>query len=248
MGFVKASLTFRPVIGLFLSRGCPVCDRPTAQTFCLDCQRQVFQLKAAPNQLKDQPDLSSNPARPISALGLYEGALKRAILAMKYGDRPEVALPLGTALGWHWLAQQQKTPNKAIKHTGSAAVYAVPIPLHAGRQKSRGFNQAELIARAFCRVSKLPLLAHGLVRTEATQPQHELGLTERQQNLAQVFQVGASLHQRADRARKQGKARPSVLLVDDIYTTGATVQSAAATLRQSGIAIVGVATVARASL
>ncbi|MGB3298134.1 MAG: ComF family protein [Phormidesmis sp.] len=247
MGFVKASLAFRPVIGLFLSRGCPVCDRPTAQTFCLDCQRQIFQPKTAQNQPKDRPDPSGNPALPISALGQYEGALKRAILAMKYSDRPEVALPLGTALGWHWLAQQKKSQN-AVNPIDRTAVYAVPIPLHDSRQKSRGFNQAELIARAFCRVSKLPLLAHGLVRAESTRPQHELGLTERQQNLAQVFQIGASLHQRANRARSQGKARPTVLLVDDIYTTGATVQSAAATLSQNGIAVVGVATVARAYL
>ena len=240
-------------MGLFLSRGCAVCDRPTAQTFCLDCQRQVFQPETALHQAKDQPHLQANLqgdlALPISALGVYSGSLKRAILAMKYGDRPEVARPLGTALGWHWLAQQPRPPeNKATKAAGRSALYALPIPLHAGRQKSRGFNQAELIARAFCQVSKVPLLANGLVRVQATQPQHELGLAERQQNLEQVFQVGKSLDQLAHRARAQGQASPSVLLVDDIYTTGATVQSAAATLRQAGISVKGIVAVARAAL
>ncbi len=236
-------------MGLFLSRGCAVCDRPTSQTFCLDCQRQVFQTETAPHQAKDQPDLQGDSALPISALGLYDGSLKRAILAMKYGDRPEVAKPLGTALGWHWLAQQSQTSwHKTAKIARGNALYALPIPLHATRQKSRGFNQAELIARAFCQVSKVALLADGLLRVQATQPQHELGLAERQQNLEQVFQVGKSLHQRADRTRAKGKASPSVLLVDDIYTTGATVQSAAATLRQSGISVRGIVTVARAAL
>ena len=239
-------------MGLFLSRGCAVCDRPTSQTFCLDCQRQVFQPETVQHQAKDQPDLQGDPTLPVSALGLYNGSLKRAILAMKYGDRPEVARPLGTALGWHWLAQQPQTPwktwNKTAKIAYRDALYALPIPLHAGRQKSRGFNQAELIARAFCQVSKVPLLADGLLRVQATRPQHELGLAERQQNLEQVFQVGESLHQRARRARAKGKASPSVLLVDDIYTTGATVQSAAATLRQAGISVKGIVTVARAAL
>ncbi len=236
-------------MGLFLSQGCAVCDRPTAQTFCLDCQRQIFQPEAAQNQAKDQPDLQGDPALPISVLGLYSGSLKRAILAMKYGDRPEVAKPLGTALARHWLAQQPiALPNKTTPATGRLVPYALPIPLHAGRQKSRGFNQAELIARAFCQVSKVPLLADGLVRVQATRPQHALGLAERQQNLDQVFEVGKSLHRRAHHARENGKASPSVLLIDDIYTTGATVRSAAATLSQAGISVVGIVTVARAAL
>ena len=231
-------------MGLFLSRDCAVCDRPTAHTFCLDCQRQIFRPTMAQNQIDPLSD-----SLPVVALGLYGGSLKRAILAMKYGDRPDVARPLGIALGGYWLAQQPRASQRqATIAAGRSTLYALPIPLHAGRQKSRGFNQAELIARSFCQVSKVPLLADGLVRVQATRPQHELGLAERQQNLEQVFQVGRSLHQRAHRARAQGQASPSVLLVDDIYTTGATVQSAAATLRQAGISVEGIVTVARAAL
>ena len=104
---------------------------------------------------------------PVIAFGHYSGSLKRAILAMKYGDRPDVAIPLGTALAQEWLSQQAKQPGKQpvtqpVKQPTSqrltlqnhSNIYAVPIPLHADRQKSRGFNQAELIARAFCRWSQ----------------------------------------------------------------------------------------------
>jgi predicted amidophosphoribosyltransferase len=261
----KAS--FKQVMGLFLAQACPVCDRSTAHTFCLDCQRQIYPSlgdSKKSSQVRSEPSLL-----PICALGLYSGSLKRAILAMKYGDRPDVAAPLGAALAQHWLAQQptvlsgatlsSATLSSATTQRASAhkslhrpRLYAVPIPLHAERQKSRGFNQAELIARAFCQISELPLLSQGLVRTQSTRPQHELGLAERQQNLNQVFQVGPSLQRLADLrqqgSKRQGKATPTVLLVDDIYTTGATAQSAAMTLRRAGISVAGIVAVAQAEL
>ncbi|KPQ34096.1 MAG: putative amidophosphoribosyltransferase [Phormidesmis priestleyi Ana] len=274
----------RNALGLFLSRSCPVCDRPTHQTFCVDCQRQIY----PPNKLNkpDQqttyqsqtrrhlsaavaPHSTTHPTThqtnnsndlPVIAFGHYSGSLKRAILAMKYGDRPDVAIPLGTALAQEWLSQQAKQPGKQpvtqpVKQPTSqrltlqnhSNIYAVPIPLHADRQKSRGFNQAELIARAFCRWSQQPMLAHGLIRVAATQPQHQLGLSARQENLSEVFQVGNSLSRLAKPTNKKVKDI-SVLLIDDIYTTGATARSAAEALTQSGISVVGIAVVAQAML
>ncbi len=251
-------------MSLFLAQNCPVCDRPTDQTFCLDCQRQIYPDSHSAHLISNgssQTDLRAAPALPVCALGLYSGSLKRAILAMKYGDRPDIAAPLGAALAQHWLAHSPVAmPSKgfAIAHS----LCAVPIPLHADRQKSRGFNQAELIARSFCQVSDLPLLTHGLIRIQATRPQHELGLADRQQNLNQVFQVGPSLKKRwhsrsvstrslskeSHRASQPGKAPPAVLLIDDIYTTGATAQSAATTLRDAGISVAGIVAVAQAAL
>ena len=220
-------------------QGCAVCDRPAADPFCTDCDRQISRQASchAPSLNQASGDLR------ISALGSYGGSLKRAILAMKYSDRPDVARPLGAALAQHWLSQQ--TTQLASHH-----LYAIPIPLHASRQKSRGYNQAELIADSFCRVSRMNLLADGLVRSQATKPQHELGLAARQQNLDQVFDVGASLHKIVRRlAQQSNKEREvAVWLIDDIYTTGATAQSAVQTLEQSGIKVFGIATVARAAL
>ncbi len=232
---------FNALKKVFLMQGCSVCDRPSSAPLCTDCQRQILQQgKPFPSLNQSAGDLS------ICALGAYGGSLKRAILAMKYSDRPDVARPLGAALAQHWLSQQAGL--SAYDH-----LYAIPIPLHAGRQKSRGYNQAELIADAFCRVSKLPLLADGLVRSRATKPQHELGLAERQQNLDQVFEVGTSLQRIVKRLAHQSssqssRARVGVWLVDDIYTTGATAQSAVRSLEQKGITVVGMATVARAAI
>jgi predicted amidophosphoribosyltransferase len=267
---------FRQITSLFLAQNCPVCDRPTAQTFCLDCQRQIYpSVDPQIGQDFNESSLSEPCLLPVCALGLYSGSLKRAILALKYGDRPDVAGPLGAALAQHWLAQPPTalastvTSASTIAKDGPPPLCAVPIPLHNERYNDRGFNQAELIARAFCQVSKLPLLPHGLIRVQATRPQHALGLADRQQNLEHVFQIGPSLSQRfpekasrfprkasrrdasrtpLHRPNQPGVSLPAVLLVDDIYTTGATAQSAATTLRQAGISVAGIVAVAQAQL
>lgn len=243
--FGKTGLT--ALAQLFLSRGCAVCDRPTPKFFCIDCQRQIAQQQSSPLPTTNK----ASDRLPVIASGLYGGSLKRAILAMKYSDRPDVAQPLGAALAQHWrIYQSDSLKRRTANRSAASRLYAVPIPLHAERQKRRGYNQAELIADSFCRVSGMPSLAHGLVRSQATKPQHELNLTARQQNLSQVFEVGPSLHNAAQVLTKKsnGRLKASVLLIDDIYTTGATAQSAAATLQQAGFAVAGIATVARAAL
>ncbi|MGB3295661.1 MAG: ComF family protein [Phormidesmis sp.] len=231
----KAS--FRSLTGLFLAQGCAVCDRPTLHPFCLDCQRQIL-----PSSVGLSPELARrHPSTdgvmlPVMSLGIYDGPLKRAILKLKYGDRPDLARPFGAALAQQWLAQQafaSKPDRQSMR-----SLYALPIPLHPSRYQERGYNQAELVARAFCQVSGLPLLPQGIVRIQETLPMHLLSLQARQQNLTQAFQIGPSL---------QRAARSSVLLIDDIYTTGTTVQSAADTLTQAGFTVRGILVVAKAT-
>ena len=222
---------FRSLTSLFLAQGCAVCDRPTLHPFCLDCQRQILPSSA---KVSSCPFTVKHDPLPVISLGIYDGVLKQAILKLKYGDRPDIARPLGAALGQQWLAQR-------FVHgfDRRAKLYAIPIPLHASRHRDRGYNQAELIAQAFCQVSGLPLLTEGLVRRQATLPMHRLSLQARQQTLAQAFQIGPSL---------QRIVRPNVLLIDDIYTTGTTASSAVDTLTQAGILVRGVLVVARATL
>ena len=235
----KASLRIRAIAQLgkagstrllnsFLHRGCAVCDRPTPKSFCTDCQRQLQ------DQIRhySQAGASSDPCF-VASLGAYDGVLKRAILSLKYENRPEVAQFLGAELGRQWLKAARSLPAKPL--------YALPIPLHSERQRQRGYNQAALLARSFCQVSGLTLLEHGLVRSQATVPQHQLGIEARQKNLEGAFALGKSLH------RQQAKA-PSlgVVLIDDIYTTGVTVRSAAEVLKRSDVSVLGTVVVARA--
>lgn len=250
-------------MGLFLRQPCALCDRTAAQIFCLDCQRQLFPAPGKTSDFWGIPALSPQQLRahdfPVAALGIYGGALKRAILSLKYGDRPDIAGPLGEALARRWLAAPRPKNTEEAASAGSfedrlpklkqsgfraqpCSCYVLPIPLHRKRLESRGYNQAELIARSFCQFSRLPLLKDGLMRVADTQPQHQLTLVERQYNLGGAFEVGVSL-----RRRKQ-RETPIVLLIDDIYTTGTTAHSAAQTLAAAGVKVLAILAAARATL
>jgi ComF family protein len=166
-------------------------------------------------------------ALPTIAWGEYSGALKRAIASLKYNNHPELARPLG-----QWLAQSWLSAQLPIKKS----VIVVPIPMHPDKIAQRGFNQAELIAQSFCEATGLPLKRHGLARIQATEAQFKLSPQAREQNLAGAFALGKDfLRQRPTE---------TVLLLDDIYTTGATVRSAAQVLRRQQISVWGVGAVA----
>ncbi len=206
------------LLNLFLQSNCSLCQRPTAQEFCTDCARQLqrCQLSHATSLGKEQ--------LPVFAWGVYGGALKRAIAVMKYENQPQIARPLGQWLGQAWLHSEYYQHRLVV----------VPIPLHASKQKERGYNQAALIAKSFCEVTGLKLKQEGLARIRTTKAQFGLSVSEREQNLADAFRLGQEFRRRPD---------APVLLVDDIYTTGATARSAVQTLRQSGISVYGLVAV-----
>jgi ComF family protein len=158
---------------------------------------------------------------PLYAWGIHRGALRRAIYCLKYEGQRRIGSVLGEWLGSRWVESQSTS-------LGSPGAYTVvPIPLHAERLRQRGYNQAALISQAFCERTGLRHLPDALVRVRATAAQHELNPLQRQHNLAGAF------------ALKQVPATP-VLLVDDIYTTGSTVQAAQQVLAAAGIRVAGV--------
>jgi ComF family protein len=158
---------------------------------------------------------------PLYAWGIHRGALRRAIYCLKYEGQRRIGSVLGEWLGSRWVESQSTS-------LGSPGAYTVvPIPLHAERLRQRGYNQAALISQAFCERTGLRHLPDALVRVRATAAQYELNPLQRQHNLAGAF------------ALKQVPATP-VLLVDDIYTTGSTVQAAQQVLAAAGIRVAGV--------
>ncbi|MEL7331541.1 MAG: ComF family protein [Cyanobacteria bacterium J06560_2] len=227
----------RSLSEIFLQVDCAVCDRATPTVFCIDCQRQLEASYFAAEgwQLKAHNDIK------FGALGAYQGTLKQAILTLKYQNRLDVASILGAALAKRWAKQVSTECSDPL---------VIPIPLHSNRLEQRGYNQAALIGRAFCQASGLPMLAHGLIRQQDTLPQHQLGLSSRQANLKTAFKVGKDLQKRQQKSRLQNGPRkrtaPHILLVDDIYTTGATAQSAAQTLIAKGFPVIGILALARA--
>jgi ComF family protein len=140
----------------------------------------------------------------------FEGSTRRALSALKYSGATRLAPILAEAL--------DPTLGRLLAVTGPADL--VPIPLHAERRASRGYNQAELIASWMARRHGLAVV-HALKRIRPTTKQHRLNRVARLQNLRGAF-------------RARGRAPPTVILVDDIITTTATLEACATVLRQAG--------------
>jgi ComF family protein len=208
------------VLNLFLKPNCPLCDRTAAIVLCRYCQQQILDSQLA------TPDRSWQGDLPLFAWGKYEGTVKRSIGKLKYDGHQQIANLYGEWLGDSW----QKTQPIVIP----TKIIVMPIPLHAEKMASRGFNQAELIARSFCQITaaKLDL---SLQRTRSTVAQFGLSKSARQENVDGAFAIDP---------KSNLKPGSTVLLIDDIYTTGATVRAAASVLRSRQINVCGVAVVA----
>ena len=213
---------FNNVLSLFLQTNCPLCQRPAKTELCQYCQKQLESCKFTNPGASWQGDL------PVFIWGMYGGQLKRTIAVMKYENHPELARSLGYLTGKAWLNSPiSKYQNKLT---------VVPIPLHPNKQKQRGFNQAELLAKSFCEITGLPLISQGLQRIRETDAQFGLNAIERDKNLSEAFAINPAFKNRL--------INVSVLLLDDIYTTGATVRYAAKVLHQQGIKVYGIIAIA----
>jgi ComF family protein len=212
-----------------LKSACPCCQRPSSGILCTDCERQL-----QTQQLPDLNILNQIPL-PVLAWGYYGGPLKRVIAALKYQQQRPLGPFLGQLLASTWLSPNRQQLSWCQQPAKSPVV--VPIPLHTEKLNQRGFNQANLIAQGFCYRTSLPLLSQGLTRCRATTPQFGLTDRERQQNLADAFEIGPDLQ------FPKGQ-KLQVLLLDDIFTTGATIRAASQVLEQAGISVYGTVTVA----
>jgi len=141
-------------------------------------------------------------------VALYEGAAREAVHALKFANRYGIAPMMA-----HLLAQT------AVR---AGADVIVPIPLHKKRRRERGYDQAVLLAQHLGRHLGVPSDPGTLLRVRATRQQALLPASERQPNVAGAFEV----QRRLDGAR--------LLLVDDVSTTGATIEAAARTLKSAG--------------
>jgi ComF family protein len=161
------------------------------------------------------------------SFGMYDDTLVRAILLLKF-DRIE---PLGAWFAGR-LAEIVRRESEFL-----AADLVVPVPLHRQRERERGYNQADLIARPLAKRLKLPYKAVLLMRTRPRPNKQVLSVEERWESVRGAF---------ATRPGSQVDNR-RVLLVDDVLTTGATLDACARALRSAGAKSVVGLTVARAA-
>ena len=171
----------------------------------------------------DQGRPHLEPFAAVRCALTYEYPVDRLIAAAKFGRQLTVARGLGQLLAW-------RLP--ALPHPPDAVV---PVPLHWRREASRGFNQAEEIARALCEARRWPLRTDLCRRILPTPEQSGLGAARRQENLRGAFALAG--------VRALGRCR-HVLLVDDVLTTGATAAEVAGLFRAAGVPELSLWTVA----
>jgi ComF family protein len=153
----------------------------------------------------------------------FSGLVRRALHELKYAGEKRLATPLGEAIARRWA------------RTGAGGDLLVHVPVHAERRKKRGYDQAELIARAAGSALHIPA-APLLERTRATTAQFDLDRADRATNVSGAF----ALHARAPRPTGRW-----VVLIDDVMTTGATLAACAEALLDAGAIGVSAITVAR---
>lgn len=211
-------MTLRHVANALLSAlvapPCAVCcrllDAPLDGAVCHSCWSAIAPSRTRPVSL-------GHGISAACAIGDYEGALRDIIHALKYDGRRSIAGPLSALMSTHG------SPVLA------GADLIVPVPLHPRRQRERGFNQADVLARGL----GVPV-ARALRRTRVTAAQVELPAHERRLNVLDAFALTAPLTDAS-----------IVVLVDDVTTTGATLEACAEVLLDGGVREVRALTAAR---
>ena len=215
---------------------CLICDEMQPNYLCTDCLKQIQFIEGricrscgAPLQEEkwctecDGVEYCFDSARSV---GVYDGVLKEAIHQFKYSGHRVLAPVLGELLVNHL-----RKDTACLRRVNCI----VPVPIHSSRLRQRGFNQSELLAEELSREFALPLVRKALVRARATRPQVNLPTDKRHDNVQNAFRV----------ARTDAIEGRNILLIDDVFTTGSTVDSAARSLREAGAREVHILTLAR---
>ena len=240
------------VVSVFFPAGCRICEQlltrasrvpicgeclasfvPLGKNVCETCGRSMSSADSTGAEGRLCPICRMPPGQEertyafdrARSYAAYDGALVRAILLLKY-ERME---PLGA-----WFAERLL---EVVKEEALETDVVVPVPLHRDRERERGYNQADLLARPLARRLGLPHRAVLLVRTRPRPDKYVLSMEERWESVRGAFATRPG--SQVDNLR--------VLLVDDVMTTGATLDACARTLLKAGAKSVIGLTVARAA-
>lgn len=202
---------------------CPGCgaDSPARGLLCAACdarlQRLALPLCTRCLEAGADPLCTRHATHRVWPAWSYDDRAALVVEALKFGARTDLAFALGVELA------------RAVPAAPAPAL-VVAVPLHAARERERGYNQSELLAAALADALGVPHLSGALVRDRATRPQTRLGPDARRANVRGAFRVRHP-HRLAGRA---------VLVVDDVVTTGATMAACLDALTGAGAAATGV--------
>ncbi len=233
----KNSVIFNSILNLIFPSSCPVCNLPSNNyatvPICKECWSEIRSYKGNScsicSKILGLEDISicaeCYRERPffkkVLFFGLYDGVLKEAIHLYKFSGFKRLSRPISNLLS------NMEIPDADL---------IVPVPLTKRRLKERGFNQSYLLARHLSRIFKVKSMNNLLVKTKETAPQSTLTKKERLRSLKHAFKST----ERIDNKR--------VIILDDVFTTGTTLNECARVLLNSGAEEVYCLVVARARI
>lgn len=213
---------------------CPICGNivtPKDRRICTCCEKKL-QIITEPRCKKcskpieqDQCEYCSDCERKDYhfehgySLWVYDSGIKKSIADFKYCYKKEYAN--------YYIEEITKQYGDAI--TSLSPDVLVPVPIHKSKFRERGYNQAEILANGIGRELNIPVLPHLLIRNKKTLPQKQLSDKERLKNLQEAFIFNEK--EVSDFPNELNK----ILLVDDIYTTGSTIEACTNVLMGHGI-------------
>lgn len=216
------------ILQLFFPRRCPVCDDvvPMKEGLICDACRKKIQYIKEPKcrkcgkQLRSEEtifclDCSSKSHLFDYGIAVYDyQSMKESIYRFKYKGRCEYAKFYAKEIWDRYREEIERMEAEVL----------IPVPLHKSKLKHRGYNQAELIAKELSKLSGIPCNTKIVYRIRKTVPQKELDVDRRQNNLKKAFNIPSDVV-------KLNKT----IVIDDIYTTGSTIDAVSGELRQRGI-------------
>ena len=216
------------VIRILYPRRCPVCQIIVTEKgyVCRECKQQLPYIKE-PRCKKCGKSLDSEVQEYCFdctkghhvfdkgiALWQYTKSMKQSIHRFKYDNKREYSD--------FYIEEILKQYGTWIESLQVDAI--IPVPLHRSKQRSRGFNQAELLAKGIGKALQIPVEAKVVERYRKTKVQNVLNDTERKNNVKKAFKIAGNVVK-----------LKKVLLVDDIYTTGSTIDAIAEVLKEAGV-------------
>ncbi len=212
---------------------CPICKKVVSSKeirICEDCRKKLPYIQeprckkcSKPIMIEEKEyckDCEHKKYHFIKgySLWIYDEVMRQSLADFKYHNKKENARFYSSEILLQFEKQMERMSVDAI----------VPVPIHKSKYRERSYNQAEILAKEIGRKMEIPVISDLLIRTKKTLPQKQLSDKERLKNLEEAFAINPLHYEvHSDRLKK-------ILLVDDIYTTGSTIEACTKVLIQHG--------------
>ncbi len=224
----------RTILDMIYPARCPICGEiviPKGRLICKACEDKPSLVTeprckkcSKPIELYEKEYCSDCERRGYHydygfSVWVYDDVMKQSIANYKYHNKKEYSA--------YYISEVLRNYGDRIQKLLPDAI--VPVPVHISKYMERGYNQADILARGIGKELQIPVLSDLLLRTKKTLPQKKLNDKERLRNLMEAFQLNDKL------AATYPNKLSRILLVDDIYTTGSTIEACTNVLKSYGI-------------